>query len=104
MVTNLIAPEASGSDASVLRSTRTLQPFGDWAASGMNVTSANAATCRWNFIDFFLLTRTETIICDSIAWAKVIQGRCKALAARFHKHHQLSPAVENRDCRALLSL
>src|ERR1700750_3147210 len=40
---NLIEPAASGSEALVLRSTRSFQPFGAWASSGVTASAASAA-------------------------------------------------------------
>src|SRR3954465_1371920 len=47
---NLIVPAASGSVALVLRSARTIQPFGAWAMSGMAVKSARVVTITMRFM------------------------------------------------------
>src|SRR5215467_4302807 len=51
MVTNLIVPAPSGSDALVLRSARTIQPFVDCAASEMMANDACTSVEAVRFTD-----------------------------------------------------
>ena len=50
IVTNLIAPAPSGSEALVLRSGRTIQPLGAWATRGTTVSNESAVTDRYRFM------------------------------------------------------
>src|SRR5579885_914848 len=45
-----MSPDASGSEAAVLRSTRIFQPWGAWAASGARTASANSERETQRFI------------------------------------------------------
>src|SRR2546428_9105456 len=45
-----MGPGASGSEGSVLRSTRTIQPFGNCANRGATAINRNTANAAWRFI------------------------------------------------------